>query len=496
MRSTRTFAALLTGLLATLAFAASAHAARSQTTIFDATNDLLRADSVQARNGILDQLDALGVDTIRIVVPWRRIVPAPGAATPPAGYDPTDPAEFTGGEIATIDHAVRGAAARGMRVLLTPSAPMPNWASSSGRSALAYPKPGEYMKLLTGLGRRYDGTFGEVPCIEPPPPPAPLPPLPPICVPLVPLVPPIPRVDFWSFYNEPNLELFLKPQRRRGKPVAGAIYRSLFLAGRRGLEASGHGADTMLIGETAPGPGRTGTAPIDFLRHVLCLDGSFRRRSSCAPLQASGWAHHPYDPRGTPFSSSSSKLIGVPAIARMTTALARASSSRATRGRLPVYVTEYGVESFPDRVLGVSLQQQAEFIGLTEYLLWLNPQVMSFAQYLLSDDDPRHSTSFQSGLRRHGGGAKPSYSAFPITLAVRRLPSGRLFFWGHVRPVAESVEVQIRDQGLRLVRRVRTSPAGYFSFRAAARGGKRWSASSTLPGGRTLQGPRVRAYGF
>ncbi len=489
VRTTRTIAALLTGLLATLAFASSAPASKSQQTIFDATNDLLRARSVQARSNVLDQLDSLGVDTVRVVVPWRQIVPAPGAPAPPAGFDPTDPADFTGGEIATLDAVVRGAAARGMRVLLTPSSPIPNWASRSGRSSLADPIPGQYRKLITGLGRRYSGTFGGLLCSEF------LASLG-ICVPQQVLIEPIPRVDFWSFYNEPNLELFLKPQFRRGKPVAGSTYRSLYLAGRRGLAASGHDADTVLIGETAPGPGRTGTDPIEFLRGVFCLDRSFRRRASCAPLDAAGWAHHPYDPRGTPFASSSRKLVTVPSIAKMTGALSKAASRGATSQRLPIYVTEYGVESLPDRVLGVSFQRQAEFLGIGEYLLWLNPGIRSFAQYLLSDDDPGHETSFQTGLRRHSGAAKPSYSSFPITLVVRRLRSGQLRFWGHVRPADGTVEVLVRDERSRLVRRIGTNPAGYFTFAAAARGATRWSASTALPGGRHLQGPRVRAYGF
>lgn len=485
----RTTLALLLACCLMAAAAPTAWAGRGQETIFDATNDLLRADSVAARGAVLDQLESLGVDTVRVVVPWREIVPAPGAATPPAGYDPTDPASYKGGVVATLDAVVRGADARGMRVLLTPSSPMPNWASRSGRSSVSDPKPAEYRRLVTGLGRRYSGSFGGLVCDEF------LASLG-ICTALEVLIQPIPRVDFWSFYNEPNLDIFLKPQYRRGRPVAGSIYRSLFLAGRNGLAASGHGDDTVLVGETAPGPGRTGTAPIDFLRGVLCLDASFRPRGSCAPLDADGWAHHPYDPRGTPFSSSSRKLVAIPSITKMTGALARAASGGSTGGRLPIYVTEYGVESVPDRVLGVSLQRQAEFLGIGEYLLWLNPGVRSFAQYLLRDDDPGHRFSFQSGLRRHGGAAKPSLASFPITLVVRSLRNGRLLFWGHVRPAQDRVEVTVRDERSRLVRSLYTNPAGYFAFTAAPRAATRWNAESTLPGGRRLRGPRIRAYGF
>ena len=86
---------------------------------------------------------------------------------------------------------------------------------------------------------------------------------------------------------------------------------------------------------------------------------------------------------------------------------------------MPVYVTEYGVESVPDPS-GVSLASQAEFLAISEFLLWRDPWVRSYGQYLLSDDDPAQAIAFQSGLRTHSGAAKPSYRAFPLALAVRR----------------------------------------------------------------------------
>ena len=134
-----------------------------------------------------------------------------------------------------------------MRVLLSPSAPIPDWASASGASPVSDPDPAAFEQLMIGLGRRYDGSFG---CGLPICLPTPLEPLP-----TGPVLEPIPRVEFWSIWNEPNLDLFLRPQFRRGKPVVGSLYRSLFLAARSGLQASGHGGDTVLIGETSPSSG-------------------------------------------------------------------------------------------------------------------------------------------------------------------------------------------------------------------------------------------------
>ena len=99
--------------------------------------------------------------------------------------------------------------------------------------------------------------------------------------------------------------------------------------------------------------------PITFLRQTLCLDTRYRRRQGCAPVTASGWAHHPYDLRGSPLESSSHKLVTIASLGKLTTALARAAKANATTRRLPVYVTEYGVETVPDASNGVSFGVQA-----------------------------------------------------------------------------------------------------------------------------------------
>lgn len=481
----RTTLALLLACCLMAAAAPSAWAGRGQETIFDATNDLLLAESEQARQGILDELQDLGVDIVRIVVPWRAIVPAPDAAEVPPGFDPADPADYSGGELNSIDQSVRGATARGMRVLLTPSAPIPDWASLSGASALADPMPSAFEQLLVGLGRRYGGSFGSE-CSLPPDL---------LCLPGQ--RGPLPRVGFWSVWNEPNLDLFLRPQYRRGKPVAGNIYRRLFLAAQAGLRRSGHGADPVLIGETSPSSGERSTAPLDFLAQALCLTSRSRLRAGCRPLSAAGWAHHPYDPFGSPIQSSAPWLLGIPALKRLTGALGRAAAGGATIGRLPVYVTEYGVESIPDP-RGVSLARQAEYLGLGEYLLWLDPAVRSYGQYLLHDDRVSNRFSFQSGLRTEAGATKPSYDSFRVTLVVRRRGS-RLILWGHLRPGSGSREVVVEARsrrGLRELARVYTDEDGYFTLRAPAGNDDRWRASAALPGGPVLSGPLVRSFRF
>ena len=77
--------------------------------------------------------------------------------------------------------------------------------------------------------------------------------------------------------------------------------------------------------------------------------------------------------------------IGV--LSRLTRALDLAATrARACTSRLPIYLTEFGVQSKPNRFLGVSVAQQAEFDAIAEHIAWANPRVAAFSQYLLVDD--------------------------------------------------------------------------------------------------------------
>ena len=59
-------------------------------------------------------------------------------------------------------------------------------------------------------------------------------------------------MKLWSVWNEPNLPVFLLPQRSSTKshyPVSPTLYRNLYRAAYRGLAATGHGKDTTLGAE-------------------------------------------------------------------------------------------------------------------------------------------------------------------------------------------------------------------------------------------------------
>jgi len=56
--------------------------------------------------------------------------------------------------------------------------------------------------------------------------------------------------------------------------------------------------------------------------------------------------------------------IGV--LSRLSQALDRAAAAHAISPQLPIYLTEFGVESKPNKYLGVSVGQQAEYDAISE----------------------------------------------------------------------------------------------------------------------------------
>jgi hypothetical protein len=490
-RTARRVAALATALgvlVAGLAAPATSSASHDEFTILDPTPQLLNGESPARRFDTLDRLQALGVDSVRIQVQWRYLAPAPGSSDEPAGFDGSDPGDYPADAFDTLDSIVRGAVARGMQPLLTPTGPIPDWAGSTGRGSLFDPDPGEFEKFVQALGERYDGG-----CV------------PPACASDASGAP-LPRVDQWAIWNEPNLKTFLRPQRNAaGRTVSGSIYRRLFLAAQSALDDSGHRRDLLLIGETAPSRGSSSTPPLKFLRQVFCLSPRYRQLRECAPIHAGGWSHHPYDPRIPPWEKpkrTHRSILSIGSIKRLVRALRRVANAGATFDRLPVYVTEYGVESYPQQGFGVTPKRQAEYIGISELLLYRNPWVHAYAQYLLDDDnDPGAVLSFQTGLRFANGFPKPSYDAFPIALAARRRKQGGAEIWGHVRPGEGPYEVEIRYRDGQFGSGqtwafVRTDSDGYFDFNAASPRGREWQATCVLPNGALLQGPFIRSYRF
>jgi hypothetical protein len=407
----------------------------------------------------LDQLRAIGVDRLRLTILWSAIAPDPASVSPPAGFAAGQPAAYPAGAWLPYDRVVELARARGIGVDFDVTAPGPRWAMGPGA-----PLPGQvdhfepsaaaFGQFVLALGRRYSGTY----------------------------VPPgasasLPRVGFWSIWNEPNQPGWLAPQWRTSGGVAtieaARLYRGVLDAAVSSLRLSGHGSDTILIGELAPEgserPGESAPAPpIPFLQALYCADGhdqplrgAAARALGCPTsgsrsaftaahpglFDATGFADHPYSFFLAPATSMSDpNFVPLADLGRLEQGLDRLFTAYGVARRLPLYLTEYGYETNPPNPFrGVSPATQARYLDEAEYLAWLDPRVRTLSQFLLRDSAPnrafrpgsvRYWSTFQTGLEYENGALKPALDAYrlPIFIPAPAFTAGaRLTVWAMLR---------------------------------------------------------------
>ena len=458
---------LLLALLVLLAAPGAASAAPGQVMTFEAPSELL---DDAARDATLDEIRAFGVDRVRQLVYWNRVAPAPNRRSRPRGVDLSDPAAYGAGW-GPYDRLVAAAAARGIRVQFTLTGPAPRWATANGdKAGIDRPDPREFGRFATAAGRRYAA-----------------------------------QVDIWSIWNEPNQPQFLAPQFRRGEAASPRLYRRLYRAAVAGLRRDPANAqDVMLLGETSPRGNERIVAPLAFLRDMLCLDTRYRKRGGCGKLDADGYAHHAYTTsQGPRFKPANRDDVTIGVLVRLTRALARAGKAGALDRGIPVYLTEFGTQSYPDRISGVPLAKQAEFYAIAERIAYLNPRVASFSQYLMRDDRSRRSRGndyggFESGLRLADGTAKPAYDGFRLPLTADDY-GGSDVLWGRVRPVGAQrttviVEAKRRRGKWRELETVTTNGSGMFGARTEHVDRQRYRVVWTGPDGARYVGPPIRAY--
>jgi hypothetical protein len=447
-----------------------------------------------AMEDTLNQLQAFGVDRIRVSVFWSILAPANQAKQKP-NFDATDPAGYQQPVWDRYDRLIRAALARGILVNLDITSPIPRWAAGDAPASRQDlqptwgPNPEEFGKFVQAVGKRYSGSYEG-----------------------------LPRIDYWSIWNEPNQAGWLTPQwapdpRNAARKVESApsVYRSLVASAWQGLAATGHGTDTILVGETAPqglqdskGVSRSIDA-LRFVRRLYCLDDNLQLlKGTSAEIRgcpaanpglfvaqnpglfhATGWAHHPYDMLSPPARKATPPdwvtMANLGDLSReLRRIYARYGQKTQTSRGVPLYLTEYGYQTSPDPI-HVSFSQQAAFIDEAEYIASRNPNVRTLSQFLLVDDapDPAFSVktqsrlawrTFQTGLTLQTGKRKPAYRAYitPLFLKTPRVRRGRAVrLFGMLRAAAPTAR-----------------PAVSLQWRP--RGGSRWRTRRTIHVG----GPR------
>jgi hypothetical protein len=303
-----------------------------------------------------------GASVMRLLVHWDQTA----KTRPTTAADPFDPAY----NFDDLDDAIRTAQQQDMEVLLS-LVGTPRWANGGQTPNVMPRRLSDFTAFAKAIASRYSGHFDGFPFVR-----------------------------FWSIWNEPNLQLFLKPQfDARGRSVAPRNYARLYAAGYQGVKA-GNPRALVAIGETSargtdnPGGARAVHSPGRFLEELAKANPR---------LKFDAWAHHPYPFR--PNLKPSQKvewpnvtLGSLPELETHLTQLFRRKS-------VPIWVTEYGHETRPQDAFGVSYSTQGTYLRQAISIARSYPYVTMFIWFVYQDDQGQ---PWDSGLYTRTGASKGS----------------------------------------------------------------------------------------
>lgn len=415
----------------------------------------------------LDEAQALGADAVRVFVFWRDVVPGDPRCSDPAApcerpatvavldqagalqttpFDSTNPDHYVAADGQSrwlpYDAIVDRARARGLKVLLTLSAPLPYWgsedpaacqrAAAAGAWSCGYrPDAREYARFVAAAGKHFKDK----------------------------------GIWAWTLWNEPNITAFLDESGSGDARTyrLGMRYRKLWFTAYKALRRTA-GVDIsadrreghILFGDLANDDDPIDAGRWKLFRYALCLDPGdgallegtrlYRCPERARRVYTSGVAFHPYGIQvakpGPGFTRAS--------IDKLDELLQGAQTMGRLRLRTAggIYITEFGYltqvgAAGVDGAKPVSLAEQAAYLRQTEQFLYDNPRVRSVAQYTLFDDsrgidpaDPKKRNGFNCGLR-FGSPVAPADGNYPRHLDYLRQVATLL---GH--PAPESPEGQ------------------------------------------------------
>jgi hypothetical protein len=303
---------------------------------------------------------------------------------PAAATNPNDPAY----EWALYDRTVFLAAQTGVHVLFSVYG-TPAWANGGKGPNVAPTRATDLRNFAYAAARRYSGVFRGTDGRT------------------------IPAVKEWLAWNEPNNPVFLVPQYKRtakGWTIQSAVdYAKICTAVYNGVHATLATAERVGCGGTAPrgnnnpSTARASVSPLAFLRAV--------KKAGLKSFDA--WAHHPY--YGMPSETPTTKPLTAKGAPPTAITLANLSDliKEVTRlyGNKRIWITEYGYQTNPpDRLFGVTLQKQAQYLTQAFAIARKNPRIDMMLWFLLKDEPT--VAGWQSGLLTAKGAKKPAFAAF------------------------------------------------------------------------------------
>jgi hypothetical protein len=375
----------------------------------------------------------LGARYTRFYVDWKQI--APKRLLVDEAVDPGN-ASY---EWQSLDDELKRAVAHGLTPILD-VLDAPDWARvgvyGNNDNPLA-PRLDDLAAFAKAAATRYDGHFGR-----------------------------LPRVRYWQVWNEPNLDVYLMPQRQSGNPVSPEYYRSMvtaFAGAVKGVDAS----NLVVAGGLSPFRQMTGIAPLEFTRDLFCL-GPDLKPTCDAKVPVDIWAVHPYSWGGPTWKAQVKddlSLGDLPAL-RKTLDAAVAAGHVVSAGKLGLWATEFSWGSDPPERGAVPMAVLTRWIPEALHQMWLNgiSDVIWFSLYDRPPDEFYHSgLYFQPAA---SGVAKPKPAAVGFRFPFVAYPKKRdISFWGRT-PTSKAgiVTISVRKSGRwKVVARVRANGFGIFS---------------------------------
>ena len=350
-----------------------------------------------------------GATVIRTTVDWAQVAPR-RPARPADAFDPAY-------RLDDVDELTRNAQRLGIELLISIWG-TPRWANGGEKPNHAPSDAHDLEDFAHALADRYSGRH-----------------------------PGYPSVRLFSVWNEPNLEQFLAPQfDSHGRSISPAIYARLVRAVYEGVKDANPDAlvaigETSAHGRDAPSHDRIqdSHSPVRFARLLAAAKPR---------VEFDAWAQHPYPPQGSAAPSAEVRWprVGLSNLNRF----GRALDAWFQRPGIPLWITEYGLETRPADPHGIPQALQARDGPDALRMASALPRVRMFVWFVFHD---RSETPWQSGLIAADGQPKLALAAF--SRVARRLSvrqplvaddAGRVYVpaleLAYRAPVGSSIQIQ------------------------------------------------------
>jgi hypothetical protein len=300
-------------------------------------------------------------------------------------------------------------------------------------------------------------------------------------------------VRYWQIWNEPNLSVFLNPQLstqlteepscpfNSSRVVSAGLYRDLVNASAEALHAV-HDDNVVIAGGMSPFCGTNGvvaTAPLLFMRKLLCMSDDATPRATCADTtEFDVWAMHPYTAGGPTHEALRPDDVSIGDLPEMRSLLRAAIRAGHVRSKRSVafWVTEFGWDTKPPDYYAVPLKLHARWVAEALYRMWQDG-VNLVTWYGIRDEAANgrsYEQTIQSGLFFRGrtiAQDRPKLSLRAFRFPFVAFPSnGRILVWGRTPwgkrgPVV--VEQSSKQGGWKVTARLITDRFGIFQRRLA-----------------------------